>query len=66
MASDAGGGVTATPLGIEAHDRFTERVAQNAPTLYGGIPDEDLAVTRRVLEIVTERANRELELSSAQ
>lgn len=63
FASEDEGTVTATPAGIEAHDRFTERVAQNAPKLYGDIPDEDLAVTRRVLATVTERANRELALT---
>jgi DNA-binding MarR family transcriptional regulator len=64
LASETAGTVTATPLGAESHDRFTERVAQNIPKLYGGISDEDLAITRRVLETVTERANRELELTS--
>ena len=64
LAFDAGGTIAATAVGIEAHGRFTESVAQNAPRLYGDIPDEDLAITRRVLETVTARANRELELSS--
>ena len=64
LAFAAGDAISATSVGIEAHGRFTERVAQNAPKLYGDIPDEDLAITRRVLETVTARANRELELSS--
>ena len=34
-------------------DRVTER-------LYGGLPEDDLATTRRILAIVTERANSEL------
>jgi DNA-binding MarR family transcriptional regulator len=61
---DAAGTVTATEHAVEAHERFNAFVAELAPRLYGDIPREDLEAAKRVLDTVTERANRELELTS--
>jgi hypothetical protein len=62
---DAAGAVTATALAVDAHQRFTALVAQLAPRLYGDIPTEDLEAAKRVLDTVTERANRQLAASAA-
>ena len=64
LATEHDGVVAATQDGTDALDRFNAGVVQSAPKLYGDIPEEDLAVARRVLETVTQRANRELALGS--
>jgi hypothetical protein len=64
LATEEATAVTATPTGFEAHRRFNDRVAQSQPKIYGGIPADDLAAAKRVLDIVTERANRELALGT--
>ena len=56
--------VTATEHALDAHQRFTALVAELAPRLYGDIPTADLAAAKRVLDIVTERANRQLAVSA--
>ena len=57
---DAVGTITATERAIDAHQRFNAMVAQLAPRLYGDIPTADLEAAKRVLDLVTARANREL------
>jgi hypothetical protein len=64
LATEHDGSIAVTAAGAEALERFNARVAASAPKLYGDIPAADLAVARRVLATVTERANRELALST--
>ena len=61
---DAAGSVTATEHAVDAHRRFNALVAQLAPRLYGDIPRADLEAAKRVLDTVTERANRQLAVST--
>lgn len=60
-AVETSGSIVLSATGADAHGRFTAAVAQAAPTIYGGIDPVDLAAAKRVLDTVTERANRELE-----
>src|SRR4029434_1147352 len=45
--------------------RLRQRIDSVTERLYGDLPIDDLAVTRRVLGIVAERANTELERQSS-
>jgi hypothetical protein len=62
---DAAGTVTATERAMDAHQRFNAMVNQLAPRLYGDIPTAELEAAKRVLDTVTERANRELAVGAS-
>jgi DNA-binding MarR family transcriptional regulator len=49
-----------TDAGRELYESTTRETAEISARLYAGIPAEDLAVTGRVLALITERANAEL------
>ncbi|MGW5738352.1 MULTISPECIES: MarR family transcriptional regulator [Streptomyces] len=49
-----------TKAGRELHDVTSAETAKISARLYADIPPEDLAVTGRVLTLLTERANAEL------
>ncbi|MFD7964419.1 MarR family winged helix-turn-helix transcriptional regulator [Streptomyces zaomyceticus] len=49
-----------TDAGRERYESTAAEGAGIAARLYGGIPEEDLAVAGRVLALVTDRANAEL------
>jgi len=46
-----------TTEGGALHGRIRTGIARITERLYGGLPEADLATTRRILGIVTERAN---------
>ncbi|WP_431961749.1 MarR family transcriptional regulator [Actinacidiphila sp. bgisy160] len=50
-----------TDAGRELYETTTEETAEISARLYAGIPAGDLAVAGRVLTLVTERANAELD-----
>jgi DNA-binding MarR family transcriptional regulator len=50
------GQVEMTDAGRTLHQRIVEGIARNSAELFGGIDIDDLATTRRVLVLVTERA----------
>jgi hypothetical protein len=45
-----------TEAGRALHQRISEGIARNSAELFGGIDIDDLATTRQVLVLVTERA----------
>jgi DNA-binding MarR family transcriptional regulator len=49
-----------TDAGRELYESTAAETAEISARLYAGIPAEDLAITGRVLALVTERANAEL------
>ncbi len=49
-----------TTAGEAEFHRLRQSIDSVTERLYGGLPMDDLATTRRVLGIVTERANAEL------
>jgi len=49
-----------TAEGGALHSRIRTGIDRVTERLYGGLPEDDLATTRRILAIVTERANAEL------
>jgi len=55
-----GARVELTTAGDAQFQRLRERIDSVSERLYGDLPIDDLAVTRRVLGIVAERANAEL------
>ncbi|MGN9758156.1 MarR family transcriptional regulator [Streptomyces sp. SD31] len=52
--------VRITDAGRELYDRTSAATAPITARIYAGIPTEDLAAARRVLALITERANAEL------
>jgi DNA-binding MarR family transcriptional regulator len=54
------GRVALTAAGEELFHTLRQRIESVAEHLYGDLPAEELAITRRILEVVTERANVEL------
>ncbi|KLL10636.1 MULTISPECIES: MarR family winged helix-turn-helix transcriptional regulator [Protofrankia] len=59
--SDAHGPeITLTPAGTARFQQVREGIGRITQRLYGGLPTEELAIARRVLATVTERANAEL------
>jgi DNA-binding MarR family transcriptional regulator len=58
--TEAGARVTLTPAGRDRYERLAAGIAGITARLYGDLPAADLETTRRVLTIVTERANAEL------
>lgn len=48
-----------TPDGQAMYQRISSGIADVSSRLYGGLPEEDLIVARRVLETVTARAREE-------
>ncbi|MGY6020061.1 MarR family transcriptional regulator [Streptomyces spinosirectus] len=57
--------VRITDAGREFYAAVSRETAEISARVWGGIPDEDLAATGRVLALVTERANAELAALSA-
>ncbi|MEU9080458.1 MarR family transcriptional regulator [Kitasatospora sp. NPDC004745] len=53
--------VRLTAAGLERYERAAAETAEVSARLYDGIPPEDLAVAGRVLTLVTDRANAELD-----
>ncbi|WP_316782522.1 MarR family transcriptional regulator [Streptomyces sasae] len=49
-----------TDAGRELYETISTESTEIAARLYAGIPEEDLAVTGRVLTLITNRANAEL------
>ncbi|MFF4575967.1 MarR family transcriptional regulator [Streptomyces sp. NPDC001410] len=49
-----------TDSGRDLYESTTAETAEISARLYAGIPDEDLAIAGRVLNLITERANAEL------
>lgn len=60
LAPDEASRVRITDAGRELYDRTSSETAPISARIYDGIPTEDLAVTGRVLSLITERANSEL------
>jgi DNA-binding MarR family transcriptional regulator len=58
--TEDGSTVTLTPAGRDRYERLVAGVAAITARLYGDLPAADLETTRRVLTIVTERANAAL------
>ena len=52
--------MTLTPAGRDRYERLVAGIAAITARLYGDLPAADLETTRRVLTIVTERANAAL------
>lgn len=57
---DNAASVTLTPDGDVQYQHVRQRIALITGQLYGDLPTDELAVTHRVLDIVTARANEEL------
>ncbi|GAB2886707.1 hypothetical protein GCM10027074_63980 [Streptomyces deserti] len=60
LAPDEASRVRITEAGRELYDRTSAETAPISARIYAGIPPEDLAVTGRVLSLITERADAEL------
>jgi hypothetical protein len=60
LVSEVDGSVSLTPAGTTRFDGIREGIGGITLRLYGGLPADELAVARRVLVAVTERANAEL------
>jgi DNA-binding MarR family transcriptional regulator len=60
-ASDEATRITLTERGADLHARVRSAVASITEMLWGDIPTDDLTTAARVLNIVRERANVELE-----
>ncbi|MET9761946.1 MarR family transcriptional regulator [Streptomyces sp. NPDC006372] len=60
LAPVEGAGVRITDAGRELYTRTAGETAPFTARIYAGIPEEDLAVAGRVLGLITERANAEL------
>jgi len=56
----AEGMLSLTPAGEAKFREIRDGISDISARLYGGIPEEDLAVAKRVLATVIERANEEL------
>ncbi|MGW2707051.1 MarR family transcriptional regulator [Streptomyces sp. NPDC001340] len=52
--------VRLTDSGRDLYESTTAETAEISARLYAGIPDEDLAIAGRVLNLITKRANAEL------
>ncbi|MFF5019283.1 MarR family transcriptional regulator [Streptomyces sp. NPDC001165] len=52
--------VRLTDNGRDLYESTTAETAEISARLYAGIPDEDLAIAGRVLNLITKRANAEL------
>ena len=59
VATDASD-VRITDAGRAVYERITQETSPVSARIWGGIPEEDLLATGRVLALVTERANAEL------
>ena len=59
VATDASE-VRITDAGRAVYERITKETSPVSARIWGGIPEEDLLATGRVLALVTERANAEL------
>ena len=59
VATDASE-VRITDAGRALYERITQETSAASARIWGGIPEEDLLATGRVLTMVTERANAEL------
>ncbi|GAB2822403.1 hypothetical protein GCM10027073_61200 [Streptomyces chlorus] len=65
LAPDGHSLVRITDAGRKLHAATSAETKAIAARIYAGIPSDELAVTGRVLALVTERANRELAAASA-
>ncbi|MEV8539910.1 MarR family transcriptional regulator [Streptomyces sp. NPDC051572] len=63
VATDASE-VRITDAGRALYERIVQETSAASARIWGGIPEEDLLATGRVLTLVTERANAELAATS--
>jgi hypothetical protein len=60
LATAGNDGIVLTPSGTARFERIRDGIAAISGRRYGDLPTDDLVIARRVLTIVTERANAEL------
>ncbi|MFI8306541.1 MarR family transcriptional regulator [Streptomyces sp. NPDC085927] len=65
LAPDGPSPVRITDAGRKLHDATSAETKVIAARIYAGIPSDELAVTGRVLALVTERADRESAAAAA-
>jgi DNA-binding MarR family transcriptional regulator len=61
VPDDEASPVTTTDAGRELHARIRAATGETTVRLWGDLPSEDLATTGRVLSVILDRANAELE-----